>query len=281
MQRGLRFTATFTAAIAIASLSNAANPALPTACMLHLEGVFSSPGENHAKGGLFNEIPQQAAATASHVNVPTVSVFYQLPQTPNEYAKVFAVKGGGENVTRAQQSEMEGAKAFLKRKKGLPSGLLVRNLDGFSAYLHTVKSRYVILVGHNVDGQFAFLTGDLEDITMLEKACEQAAKKCIFVSCRSTDYLTSGTSIGVERDLTLKEGIDLAETLRAFISAHVPSITDVQIAGYLHKISLKSHLKYHVTYMALTGCSTIAGSVVLAIAVQSISCIEADKRCDL
>lgn len=242
----------------------AAQPNLKSSCSINFSMIGSKDPAEFLRGLIFDQIPPQAESLAVTPRNSTASVLYQLPFSEADYKKVF----NKEVMSVTEKAEIESAKRFFVRSS-LVENKSVRSPEAFNKYLNESPSQNIIVVGHNENGHFSFLDGTSSKISTLSEDCAQARKTCIFISCRSKDYVAAG-SIGVKRELTLEEGIYIAEKIHDWLKGHTAQITDIELTKFISETQTKAHFKYHVAYIAMNGCGAAAGGTVLYIFVQGV-----------
>jgi hypothetical protein len=212
---------------------------------------------------VFDKIPSAAQAAAQTPRVATSSVVYQIPLSEADYKAVFKTA----SISTTERSEIEAAGRLLTATTRDVAS--VNSEDTFAKFLKNTTSKNVIVVGHNEDGSFAFLDGSRTRLWNLSQLCAEAAKSCVFISCRSNDYVAAGSQ-GVRRDLTLAEGIYIADKIHGWLLTRTGQITDIDLAKFSSEVETQAFLKYHVAYIALNGCGAVGGATVVYVYVEGI-----------
>jgi hypothetical protein len=127
---------------------------------------------------------------------------------------------------------------------------------------------FALIAGHNENGKFVFLGGAREEIPILSEDCARAVKVCIFISCKSNDYVKDG-AIGVSRDLTLAEGVYITTKIRRWLEEH-PNVSIVQVAAFTRSVELRANLRFHVSYFAMAACAAAGTPAVAYILIEGV-----------
>lgn len=135
-----------------------------------------------------------------------------------------------------------------------------RTEEGFINFLNQQTSQFIVIAGHNEKGYFKFRDGNSLSLLIMSKRCGEIHKICIFVSCRSKDYLTDG-SVGVSRDLKLDEGIWLAGRIATWIDSQHHPVSVIDVRNFFVKADREANVRYHVSYIVLAGCGAAAVTV--------------------
>src|SRR5436309_3503276 len=139
-------------------------------------------------GVLFSAAPADAVREAQVPHSSNVQIYYQLPITDADYRKLF----GAEHTISAQtREEIQQVKTSLK-VNGLQDAHRELTADNFGDVLKRTTAAYVLIVGHNQEGRFAFLNGSDKALDDLANDCAASGKICIFISCRSRKYIHAG-----------------------------------------------------------------------------------------
>jgi prepilin-type processing-associated H-X9-DG protein len=210
---------------------------------------------------------RHSASAASQAKVEreaTSAIMSQVPMSQGDFRAVFYLE---RNLSAGELAEIESLQRF-STARGIDVVPTVKSNGGFASYLEKEGAANVIVVGHNDKGNFVFLDGSRTHLWSLTEECEKARKNCIFVSCRSSSVLERGV-VGVKRDLTLEEGIYIADRLQAWLKEQKGSVTVEQMAAQMSSIETKAYLKYHVSFIVMKSCLPGAG-VVLYIYVAEI-----------
>jgi 6-phosphogluconolactonase len=132
----------------------------------------------------------------------------QLPTTPEEYRALF-----GDDAIVSEPVEEELRRVHLAVRDEERRSISATTFD---QKLKETRGFYVAMVGHNEAGQFRFLDGSSKPLLELARSCESLGRMCIFLSCRSEQYLRSESSaIGVAQDLTFVQAITILRDIEA------------------------------------------------------------------
>jgi hypothetical protein len=67
----------------------------------------------------------------------------------------------------------------------------------------------------------------------------------------------------------MEEGIYIAEKIREWATADKGTLTDVQLAQQIAKTETGAFIRFHVSYIAMSGCAALAG-VEIFVLVQGV-----------
>jgi hypothetical protein len=233
-----------------------------SACALNVIHALDDPDDpntNQTKGAVHETIPQAALSVAAERHEPKAVAMVNVPLYANEYQAVFGITRG---LTAAEWAEI-----LRARKQFWNSGTNgfwnVKDIEGpateegFINFLKQEHSTFIVITGHNQKGYFKFRDGHSLSLLIMSKRCGEIHKVCIFVSCRSKDYLTDG-SVGVSRDLKLDEGIWLAGRIATWIDSQHQPVSVIDVRNFFAKADREANVRYHVSYIVLAGCGAAA-----------------------
>ncbi len=235
---------------------------IANACAMKFALIGGGSDESNYRSLFHETIPTSILPAFEQKRLPTSRIFSQVPLSESEYRIVFP----SAKLSKGESDEIIDAGRFFKTLSPDADGSVINSSD-FSAYLSTQKDDNIIIVGHNKDGRFAFLDGTSSKISDMVEDCAKNNKNCIFISCRSNDFVKLGM-VGVKRDLTLEEGLYIANKLDNWIKIQQNAIGIDEISSYVKNVETTAHLKYHSSYIIMTGCAGAA--TVVYISVQGI-----------
>src|SRR5207249_10501973 len=131
---------------------------------------------------------------------------------------------------------------------------------------------YVLIVGHNQEGRFAFLNGSDKALDDLANDCAASGKICIFISCRSRKYIHAGVAYGLSSELTFPQAFYITKAVQDFlISRKSQSTSPAVLYSHLQQTEAEATFKFQTRYLILKGCGAATGLIVLAIVVADLS----------
>ena len=233
-----------------------------SACALNVIHALDDPDDpntNQTKGAVYETIPQAALPVAAERHEPKAVAMVEVPLHANEYQAVFGVT---RDLTAAQNAELTSARnQFWKSAmNGFRNFAYIegpRTDEAFTNLLKQEHSTFIVIAGHNQKGDFKFRDGNSLSIVIMSKRCGEMHKVCIFVSCKSKDYLTDG-SVGVSRELKLDEGIWLAGRIATWINSQHHPVSVADVRNFFAKADREANVRYHVSYIVLAGCGAAA-----------------------
>jgi hypothetical protein len=242
---------------------------LTTICDHHMAAGPLSLGADPLSLIQFQGVPQEAKREAEKSRRATVSTYYQLPTKASDIPLIF---GATKSASAADQREIAEVKARLS-SLGIADANREMTADSFEETIKKSPSDFIILVGHNYEGQFAFLDGHGEDLADLANSCAKSGKICIFVTCRSKEWIPPADAHGVSYEITYNEGIYMASEIAAFLGRQAKGATSAKaVDSYIEGLERHAHFKFQVKYMILKGCAGAVALVILAIIVGNLDC---------
>ena len=155
-----------------------------------------------------------------------VAIIDLLPKTREEYSSVFKREG----VSQGAEAEMASSEQVIQNT----FGRLRHRADDVVTALPDVSADIVVIIGHNESGLLRTPSGKIINIFEASRGCLTAGKFCIFLTCRSADYL-SELQLGVTRDLGIVEASRIAKEISESMGRErlieVPRTSREQIQG--------------------------------------------------
>lgn len=226
-------------------------------------GALEGGASNHiyTQDMIFPNVPRQLTgfATTPHRNTNSITLL-AIPLDNAQYEALFGAEPSG-----ARAAEMAEARSFADRD-GLLATTTVRERAGFQALLKNTSDTFVIVAGHNENGEFFFYGGKSAALPLLAEDCARAAKVCIFVSCRSSDHLKDG-SVGISRNLTYTEGVYVATKIRRWLTTR-PEASIADVAAYARSVELQANFRFNVSYFAMAACAAAGTPAVAYIIIE-------------
>ena len=256
--RRLLATVTACVSLSLVPVAHAENDGLRNPCVANIIGALGQFGNDntdhlYTEGTIFDTPPQAIAHLIQAPHSPANKVLLAIPLDEPEYKSIFRVDG----LSQADSAQVARARRLADSFR-LRATRTVRNRAEFDKFLRSTTEKYVIIAGHNENGQFMFFGGEGESLPTLGEDCAKIEKICIFISCKSKDYLKDG-SVGVRRDLTLAEGVWIVNEIQRWLSEQQHDVSLNQVAAYIRTVEAQALVKYHVSYFAIGAC-TAAGT---------------------
>lgn len=149
-------------------------------------------------------------ATPRNERVTVISV---LPRNANEYENIY-----GRRPTRIEEIDM--AKTRLRLGQMSQSRLELypgaRTSVGFYDHIRRAEEQTIIVVGHNVNGEFRFADGVSRNLAEMSSLLEEQNKQAILLSCDAQNYVKQFAAS--TRPLTNKDAIRMVESIGKSIS---------------------------------------------------------------
>ena len=234
-------------------------------------------------------------------------VLAALPRSNLEYEHIFNRSPSQKNV-----SEIRDVKKFFDRDKITPSPLL--SVAGFRRAVAKSTSSYVIVLGHNTEGNLALLDGSSLPIMRAIAIAQRYKKIPIIISCQAATYLPkfpreqtpaaanfhqskrtasqeefrdslSGTALATRSFLTFNEAIELAGKMQVAISGSAASLKDskTSIEDLRFQFDrMEAHSKRMATFKTICIKSVIGGVMivtVVAIVIVLDDCSDSTHPC--
>lgn len=190
-------------------------------------------------------------------------VVYQLPTTNEEYQRLYPAR----LISKSVQEEIARARSAFPQTQ-LQQGRAM-SASTFGQSISNAESDVVTVIGHNVEGRFAFVDGTTRSLVDLAEDCGAARKLCIFLSCNAAKLLRSG-GVGVARSITFDEAITMAKVIEAKLLARGSAQITYANVERLVKDLDSSGARAHVTVVALKGCGAAGTGIGIVYAVDSV-----------
>ncbi|MEL6619165.1 MAG: hypothetical protein AAFP16_09835 [Pseudomonadota bacterium] len=163
---------------------------------------------------LFTNTPRLANHATSYIKPtePTLRFASALPDQSWEFLQVF-----GREPTMAMLDDTGTA---TRNIEALPDAAdLTKSADALVHTISTSDESVIAIIGHNADGILAFPDGSTMDIAELATRCAKAEKRCIVLSCQSSDYIdpASDSISGVSRIISTREAVFISRRLSGYL----------------------------------------------------------------
>jgi hypothetical protein len=223
--------------------------------MISVLKKLSDPNWNQITGAVYDKVPLAALSTFNERRSRTAVAIVEVPFHEAEYKSVFKLN---RDITASEEDDIRAARDQYF-KSGFNGFMNLRGMSesertaGFADFLKHQPQDFVVMVGHNWNGEFVFRNGDHLSLVLMSKTCTALLKKCIFVSCRSKDYITDG-SVGVSRDLKMNEGIWIGSRIATWIDSQREPVALADLKIVFSKMERDAHIRYHASYIVFSGC---------------------------
>ena len=150
-----------------------------------------------------------------------VSVFAVLPTTEPEYKAVY-----GPDVSYTAQLKRDFVTAAERVKsldrRSIASDLAGKDRRAFESFVRRSEGRVAVIIGHNENGKFRFLSGEEMPIVEMAESCSGHDVFCVFLTCEAQGHL-AGRPCTAGATCTLS--VDEATRSLEYVAAHVASET--------------------------------------------------------
>jgi hypothetical protein len=146
-----------------------------------------------------------------------MTVFAVMPDTTEEFAKVFARDASSRDINQILKAKYELEELAPKISNPKISREIIfvaKPNDGIAslkALIADPNRNVLSIIGHNNSGRFVFPNGESVELSELARMCSTSSKHCIFVSCKSNLFL--GNQVGVARDITPSEAVLITKAI--------------------------------------------------------------------
>lgn len=143
----------------------------------------------------------------------TLVIHNALPTDANQFRHVFddsASASATSQMLRSHQDLTDIRNARL---------LTLRTLKGFVRQLKDNNNKVHVILTHNENGIGALTDGSQVDLRVMAKECGVRRALCIFISCKSAEYL-QGKALGMGRDISLRESAALTAGVAKIVADH-------------------------------------------------------------
>ncbi|HYC05431.1 MAG TPA: hypothetical protein VED40_19220 [Azospirillaceae bacterium] len=146
----------------------------------------------------------------SSLSVPviarSVAVISALPDNDAEFKSIF-----GSEPTYADLDALE----RVSRKLG--DTIRPETSSSVERALSDTESTIVVLIGHNDHGNFVLRSGERSPLKDVASACVRNEKICIFVACKSKEYVGK-RALSLKEDIGISDAADLVNALREIMN---------------------------------------------------------------
>lgn len=226
---------------------------------------------------LFASSPRAVEADVSKPEEPSVSILFALPQSDKEYQLIFPDKP----LNSARRQEIASTNTFIgERLPELKDPARVTS-ESFDKWLDNAPGHFVIVVGHNNNGDFVFPDGSHYSLQGISEECAARQKRPVLISCQARKRLPprSRAAYATNRDVTMREGAELAVLTANILTSRGDrpiSLADFKTA--IEKVDLSTGRKHAVAFVALHACHALAGAAFAGLIISS-ACMLFDEDC--
>lgn len=184
-----------------------------------------------------------------------------VPRTSLEFEAVFGSK--------PTPRELENVKMISSNVPSIGAMRLGgRNVGDMRQIIEQSESKVVVIIGHNENGFILLLNGEKIAFSEIKQQCVAFQKYCIFLSCSSNKWLDDNRAIGVKRDLSYDDALEIARDVDSYYAfAWRTKLTNGQMAvtlpSVVESVSLAQSVRAKVKVSTIVG----APGVVLVVYV--------------
>ena len=148
------------------------------------------------------------------------------------------------------------------------------------AWLDQAPGHFVVIVGHNQDGYFAFPDGSKRSIEDITEDTAKRHKRPIFISCQARKKLAgSKVAYATDRDLSMEEGAEIAAAVVGLLAAKGERPASIEeLKTEIEKIDVSTGRRHTVAYVALLACHALGGAAFAGLIISTV-CILLDEDC--
>lgn len=119
------------------------------------------------------------------------TVLVSAPKTRDDFEAIFE-RSASTARWQSVQKDLERLSSIIAGQEQ-ESGRdpILGSVDELVRQIEEAKTPFVTIVGHNETGRLRFANGSTASLTDLANICEEQNKRCIFLSCESSSYLTN------------------------------------------------------------------------------------------
>lgn len=169
--------------------------------------------------GLFRELAidtprltESLATSYLREVAPTIRFATALPDSATEFVSVF-----GREPTLAVLDETTTTNRSLNTFDDAAQS--AKSADDIAQVISEADENVIAVIAHNENGRLVFPDGSQLDIAEMANMCAAADKRCIVLSCESSDFMTdTSTNIsGVSRVITTQEALFISRRLSGYL----------------------------------------------------------------
>jgi len=229
------------------------------------EGTYSHSFVNNENlnGELTNEINTKLRTS--------FGFFVSMPTGAHDYHKIFpntTPSTGAINEVKKARTQINNLHSIYgDNVESTVSGL---SASDFANYLSSTKSDYVAIIGHNDDGNFAFLTPPTINLSKMAAMCVAADKKCIFLSCESSSYISNdmADTISINPSISYADALKVVDAVMK-LSSNSSKLSLSEIETVVQKTVTFAKYKPVVQYVSVSS-SAVAGLAGIVILLEDV-----------
>ncbi|GLS91051.1 hypothetical protein GCM10007916_21190 [Psychromonas marina] len=233
-----------------------------------VRSVLDAPDGTYSHSFVNNEnLSDELANEISSKLRPSFGVFASIPTGADDYHKIFpntTPSPGAINEIKKVRMQINNLQSLYG--DGVESTVSGRSALDFANYLSSAKSDYVTIIGHNDDGDFAFLTPPSIGLTKMAAMCVTANKKCIFLSCESSSYIGDNITdtISINPSISYDDAFKVVDAVIKS-SSYSSSFSLAEIETVVQKTLTIAKYKPVVQFVVVSSSSIsgLAGIVIL------------------
>jgi hypothetical protein len=148
------------------------------------------------------------------------------------------------------------------------------------AWLDQAPGHFVVIVGHNQDGYFAFPDGSKRSIEDISEETAKRHKRPIFISCQARKRLAgSKVAYATDRDLSMQEGAEIAAGVLGLLAAKGERpISLEELKAEIEQLDVSTGRRHTVAYVGLLACHALEGAAFAGLVIATV-CILLDEDC--
>jgi hypothetical protein len=244
---------------------------ITTPCNAHLDSIGSTAPHSYERNFEWAAVPEAASQSANEKLSNTVDMIAIAPVTLDEYKTIFlhGTDKDTKNVTEAQKTEITAVQSELKAKFGRDHGDRDFDEKNYKNVLQAKTASFVIVIGHNEQGQFRLLDGSslfLDEIV----ASARPNQRVILISCDSTNQVSNKKlAATINREVTYDEAFEIADQISAFIMRAGRPVSLAEIQPKLDKI-VEGRQGHKVAFFIMEAACTVGAAIVIALIIRDL-----------
>ncbi|MGV6830358.1 MAG: hypothetical protein ACWA5P_02190 [bacterium] len=129
-----------------------------------------------------------------------VEHFVVIPDSASTYQKIFS-----SNPDTRELNKIQSIRKDLEKSDNI---LIAQEDSGgiqIAEFIENSESNYITFTGHNESGLLKLPSGESIELNKVAELCVEFAKRCVFLSCKSNDYISSTSNSGVNSELSFSD----------------------------------------------------------------------------
>lgn len=157
-----------------------------------------------------NELSKEQLEYFTHPSKYDVAHFISIPSDEASYYRIFSKKPQNNEL-----NQIRSTKSKLSNQDNVYIAQASDENTIVKQFLKNTDSEYVTFTGHNEDGLLMLPKGGKIKLHDVAQICVEFAKKCVFLSCKSKNYISPEalTNVGVSKDLSYTDALSLIEEI--------------------------------------------------------------------